>query len=275
MVKMTEEVVKATHLPVTVKTRLGWDEQTKNIVEVAERLQDIGIQALSVHGRTRVQMYKGEANWELIGKIKENPCSRGGRVYASTRVDNVWSFEQEETFLKSAPAHLQLPLLLGLWTGQREGDLLRLPWSAYDGTRIRLRPRKTITKRRPKGTTVVIPVGAPLKAALDEAAKHKVGPVVLTSTDKRPWTEGGFRASWRKACAKAGIVQVTFNDLRGTAVTRLALVGCSEPEIASITGHSLRDVRSILDQHYLHRDPALAASAIRKLEDAVSANKTG
>jgi nifR3 family TIM-barrel protein len=73
MVKMTEEVVKATHLPVTVKTRLGWDESTKNIVEVAERLQDIGIQALSVHGRTRVQMYKGEANWELIGKIKENP----------------------------------------------------------------------------------------------------------------------------------------------------------------------------------------------------------
>ncbi len=73
MVRMTEEVVKATHLPVTVKTRLGWDESTKNIIEVAERLQDIGIQALTVHGRTRVQMYKGEANWELIGKIKENP----------------------------------------------------------------------------------------------------------------------------------------------------------------------------------------------------------
>jgi tRNA-dihydrouridine synthase B len=73
MVKMTEEVVKATHLPVTVKTRLGWDETTKNIIEVAERLQDIGIQALTVHGRTRVQMYKGDANWELIGKIRENP----------------------------------------------------------------------------------------------------------------------------------------------------------------------------------------------------------
>jgi len=76
MVKMTDEVVKATHLPVTVKTRLGWDDNTKNIIEVAERLQDIGIQALSVHGRTRVQMYKGEANWELIGKIKENPRMR-------------------------------------------------------------------------------------------------------------------------------------------------------------------------------------------------------
>ncbi|CCH52156.1 TIM-barrel protein, nifR3 family [Fibrisoma limi BUZ 3] len=73
MVRMTEAVVKATHLPVTVKTRLGWDENTKNILEVAERLQDIGIQALTVHGRTRVQMYKGEADWTLIGRIRENP----------------------------------------------------------------------------------------------------------------------------------------------------------------------------------------------------------
>jgi tRNA-dihydrouridine synthase B len=73
MVKMTEEIVKSTHLPVTVKTRLGWDESSKNILEVAERLQDIGIKALTVHGRTRVQMYKGSADWTLIGKIKENP----------------------------------------------------------------------------------------------------------------------------------------------------------------------------------------------------------
>jgi tRNA-dihydrouridine synthase B len=73
MVKMTAEIVKCTTLPVTVKTRLGWDDKTKNIVEVAERLQDIGIQALTVHGRTRVQMYKGDADWTLIGKIKENP----------------------------------------------------------------------------------------------------------------------------------------------------------------------------------------------------------
>ncbi|MPR32539.1 tRNA dihydrouridine synthase DusB [Salmonirosea aquatica] len=73
MVRMTEAVVKATHLPVTVKTRLGWDETTKNILEVAERLQDVGIQALTVHGRTRVQMYKGAADWTLIARIKENP----------------------------------------------------------------------------------------------------------------------------------------------------------------------------------------------------------
>ncbi|MFI5219516.1 MAG: tRNA dihydrouridine synthase DusB [Bacteroidia bacterium] len=73
MVKMTEEIVKSVNLPVTVKTRLGWDDKTKNVVEVAERLQDIGIKALSVHGRTRAQLYKGPADWTLIGEIKNNP----------------------------------------------------------------------------------------------------------------------------------------------------------------------------------------------------------
>jgi nifR3 family TIM-barrel protein len=72
MVKLTAAVVQSTSLPVTVKTRLGWDEQTKNIEEVAERLQDVGIKALSIHGRTRMQMYKGEADWTLIGKVKNN-----------------------------------------------------------------------------------------------------------------------------------------------------------------------------------------------------------
>ena len=73
MVEMTAEIVKSTHLPVTVKTRLGWDDNTKYIEEVAERLQDVGIKALSIHGRTRKQMYKGDADWTLIGNIKNNP----------------------------------------------------------------------------------------------------------------------------------------------------------------------------------------------------------
>lgn len=73
MVEMTAEIVKSTNKPVTVKTRLGWDDSSKHIVEVAERLQDVGIQALSIHGRTRQQMYKGEADWTLIGDVKNNP----------------------------------------------------------------------------------------------------------------------------------------------------------------------------------------------------------
>jgi len=73
MMSMTKAIVEATHLPVTVKTRLGWDDSTKNIVDVAERLQDVGIKALTIHGRTRVQLYKGEADWTLIGEVKNNP----------------------------------------------------------------------------------------------------------------------------------------------------------------------------------------------------------
>jgi nifR3 family TIM-barrel protein len=73
MVEITEKVVKAVNLPVTVKTRLGWDENSLIIVELAERLQDAGIKALTIHGRTRCQMYKGQADWTLIGKVKENP----------------------------------------------------------------------------------------------------------------------------------------------------------------------------------------------------------
>lgn len=76
MARMTAAVVQATTLPVTVKTRLGWDDTTKNIEEVAERLQDVGIEALTIHGRTRAQLYKGDADWRLIAKVKENPRIR-------------------------------------------------------------------------------------------------------------------------------------------------------------------------------------------------------
>lgn len=73
MVSLTKAIVESTSLPVTVKTRLGWDENTKYIVEVAERLQDVGIKAISIHGRTRKQMYKGHADWSLIAETKNNP----------------------------------------------------------------------------------------------------------------------------------------------------------------------------------------------------------
>jgi integrase len=196
--------------------------------------------------------------WALDrGLVAANPCERGGRLYRGSRRDKVWTLDDELTFLERAPRHLHLALQLGLWTGQRQGDLLRLTWSAYDGSKIKLRQSKG-------GVRVTIPVGSPLKAALDASSKRS--PVILVNTDGNPWTADGFRSSWGKACRSVGIVGVTFNDLRGTAVTRLALAGATEAEIATITGHTLRDVRSILDANYLHRDPALAEAAIRKLE---------
>ncbi len=132
MVTMTKEIVNATNLPVTVKTRLGWDEDTKYIVEVAERLQDVGIKAISIHGRTRKQMYKGEADWTLIGKVKNNPrmyipvfgngdidspekvssvknrYGVDGVMIGRAAIGNPWFFNNVKHYLKTG-THLPLP----------------------------------------------------------------------------------------------------------------------------------------------------------------------
>jgi tRNA-dihydrouridine synthase B len=99
MVAMTKAVVESTYLPVTVKTRLGWDDTTKNVYEVAERLQDVGIKALTIHGRTRAQMYKGQADWSLIREIKRNPRIQIP-IFGNGDVDSVekaanWRLEYE------------------------------------------------------------------------------------------------------------------------------------------------------------------------------------
>ena len=195
------------------------------------------------------------------GLVDTNPCTKGGRLYHGSRADKVWSDDQEAVFLAKAPAHLCLPFLLAIWTAQRQSDLLRLPWSAYDGTCVRLRQSKT-------STYVTIPVGAPLKRALDRAKAARGNATTILCTMKgMPWTGDGFRSSWSKACKKAGVTGLTFHDLRGSAITRLAIAGATVPEISTISGLSLGDVRGILDRHYLSNDVAMAESAIRKLED--------
>ena len=125
MVRLTKAVVKSTHLPVTVKTRLGWDEKSINILEVAERLQDVGVQALSIHGRTRAQMYKGNADWTLIAEVRNNPKIKipifgngdidspqkaldyknkyavDGIMIGRAAIGNPWFFNQTKHFLKT------------------------------------------------------------------------------------------------------------------------------------------------------------------------------
>ena len=191
------------------------------------------------------------------GRIGVNPCERGGRLYRAARQDAIWTPYMIERALTAFPAHLRVVFLIALYTGQRQGDVLRLPWSAYDGARIRLRQGKT-------GRRVSIPVAAVLRAEID--ALPKLGPLMLASTSGQPWTSDGFRASWRVACRRAGIESVTFHDIRGSAVTRLSEAGCTPQEIATITGHSLKGVETILDAHYLSRTDALGTSAIDKLE---------
>jgi integrase len=95
---------------------------------------------------------------------------------------------------------------------------------------------------------------------------HPVRALILTNSYGRTWTSDGFRTSWSKACAKARVKGLTFHDLRGSAVVRLALAEVTVPQIATFTGHSLKDVEAILDAHYLGRDVQLAEAAVLKLE---------
>jgi len=191
------------------------------------------------------------------GIVASNPCERGGRLYVADRRDKIWSEQEIAAVLSVASSEIQLALILALWSGQRQGDLLRLPWSAYESPYIRLRQSKG-------GRRVAMPAGGPLRALLDTTERR--GPLILTNTLGRPWTSHGFRTSWAKACERAGIHDLTFHDLRGTAVVRLAIAGASVPQIAAVTGHSLKDVEAILDAHYLGRDIQLAEAAVLKLE---------
>jgi integrase len=199
------------------------------------------------------------------GRITVNPCAAGGRLYEADRTDKIWGEAEIASALSIAPPELELALMLALWTGQRQGDLLRLPWSGYSGTHIKLRQSKT---QRP----VVIPVSTYLKEYLERAPRRST--LILTNTRGLPWTSDGFRTSWAKLCAKAKIDGLTFHDLRGSAVVRLALAGATVPEIATFTGHSLKDVEAILDAHYLGRDVLLAENAVRKLELREAKNRT-
>ena len=151
MVRMTAEIVKSTDLPVTVKTRLGWDENTKYIVDVAERLQDVGIKAISIHGRTRKQMYKGEADWSLIANVKNNPRMHipvfgNGDVTTPEKakenkerfgVDGVmigrasigypWIFNEIKHFLKTGE-HLAPPTLKDKFDAAKEHLIMSVEW---------------------------------------------------------------------------------------------------------------------------------------------------
>ena len=200
------------------------------------------------------------------GRIPVNPCQSGGRLYEADRAEKIWTEDHIARLLAVASADIAMAALLALWSGQRQGDLLRLPWSAYDGKYIRLRQSKT-------GRHVTIPVSKRLKTILDGA--DRISTQILTNAHGRPWTSDGFRASWGKTCIKAGLADdLHFHDLRGSAVVRLALAGATVPQIATFTGHSLKDVEAILDKHYLGRDVRLAEDALRKLERKEKRTKT-
>jgi integrase len=178
------------------------------------------------------------------------------RVYHSDRADKIWLPEHIDAFLNVAPPELCTALMLALHTGQRQGDLLRLPWSAYDGERITLVQSKSKRHVAPKCTEA-------LKSLLDSLLRR--GPLILTTRTGRAWTKRYFAEQWQSASEAAGIVDLHFHDLRGTAVTMLFEAGCTVAEVAAVSGHSLAHAQRILDV-YLARTKHLADAAILKFE---------
>lgn len=257
------------------------DDYRKIIARIEDDFGNMPIRALSDRrargqfkswrdGLARRSLRQADYAWTVLarimsvavdrGWIEKNPCRNGGRLYDGSRAEIIWTSEQELAFLATASPEIGLAYMLGVWTGLRQGDLLRLPWSAHDGDWITVKTNKT-------GSPVKVPVGAPLRVALDGAPRRS--PIILTNSRGAPWTAHGFSSSWRKTAKRARIPSPggpTFADLRGTACTRLKSAGATDDEIISITGHSKNQVDSILRAHYLATDQGLAAEAIRKLE---------
>jgi integrase len=192
------------------------------------------------------------------GEIAANILDKVRRVYHSDRADKIWLPDHVASFTKVASVEMCQAMLVALHSGQRQGDLRRLAWSAYDGNRLTLRQGKT-------GAEVSVKCTRALKQLLDDMAQTKRGPLILTTATGRAWSKRYFAECWHEASEAAGIKDLHFHDLRGTAITMLAEAGATVPEIAAVTGHSLAHAQRILDT-YLSRTRQLADAAIIKLE---------
>lgn len=210
-------------------------------------------------GDNRLTIISGMLTWAVSrGKLTSNHILGFKRLYASDRSDIIWLEAHIRAFMAVAAIELQWALILALHTGQRQADLLSAAWSNYDGRVLRIFQSKT-------QTWVTVPCTKALKAMLD--GMPRVATVILTSMTGRAWKKRYFANQWKEASDLANLIDLHFHDLRGTAVTMLAEAGCTVPEIASITGHSLKTVNTILEK-YLSRTRALAEAAMAKFENA-------
>ncbi|TVR81582.1 MAG: hypothetical protein EA405_08140, partial [Rhodospirillales bacterium] len=194
------------------------------------------------------------------GYILHNPAAKL-RMVATPPRQMIWSDDQIATFIgaaeKAGRRSLALAVLLGICLGQRQGDILRLTWSQFDGTAITVRQGKT-------GALVRIPVMRELATVL-HATPRASSSIVVAETTGRPYLSDHFQHEFRRIANAAGLPSLQFLDLRRSAVVRLAEAGCTTAEIAAITGHRLERTTQILET-YLPRTSPMAEAAIRKLE---------
>jgi integrase len=211
-----------------------------------------------------------------VGWLDLNPCDKIGQLQHSSRLEKVWSWDQEALFLAEARPDLVEAYLVAVWTALREGDCVDIRVAQYDGEFI----RRALEKRpRPDSphTHVTLPVKGPLKPIFDGMVTRtgvpdadfetRANTKILRNSQGQPWANGGsLYGAFKAECDRLGIEDRTFHDLRRTAIVRLAIAGCTESEIVSITRHTIKEVKTILEKHYLYLDPQIAINAMRKLE---------
>ncbi len=202
-----------------------------------------------------IQVLKALLSWGVKrGHLEHNRAAGVERIYRSHRSGITWTQAQIDAFMGAASEPLQRAMILALETGQRQSDLLALPWTAVKEGTIRLKQSKT-------GVAVTVPISPALEAAMETWKRTAV--TILTKVDGHSW-EGkgnGFRSAWRDACVLAKVEGVTFHDLRGTFVTRRLAEGWTTQDVAMCTGHSLRDLASL--DTYADRELIADATAKR------------
>jgi hypothetical protein len=209
------------------------------------------------------------------GDLKVNVLDGFERAYQGDRSEIIWLPEHVEAFIAVASPEMQLAMVLALHTGQRQGDIRTLPWSAYDGTHISLRQSKA-RRGQKQGRLIKIKCTKALKATLDGLQKRS--PLILTTKTGRAFQKRYLADQWEATTKEAGLNNVSiegveniglhFHDLRGTTVTMLFQAECNLGEIVSVTGHSLRRAQDILDK-YLARTSTMADNAIAKFENVL------
>ena len=212
------------------------------------RMADVAKQVLS-----RVLSFMVEE-----GVLHTNPCDGLANLYRANRADTIWREDDLAALCRAASPEIGWSARLGAYTGLRQGDLLRLPWTAIDGLAIQCRTAKSKGRRR-----VLVPLTAPARELLAAIPRRAI--TVLTNTRGEPW-KSGFSASWNDAMTRAGLAEsgLHFHDLRGTAATNFYRAGLTSREIADIMGWAQNTVEDMLDR-YVRRDELLL-DRIRKIE---------
>lgn len=194
------------------------------------------------------------------GMISHNHATRPKKVYKANRSDKLWLPEHIEAFRAVATREMKMALNLALWTGQRQADLLMMPWSAYEDGRLRFRQGK-------RNRLVDMPVYSELRAILDAAPRR--AETILTTAKGTPWTVKPraiyFMHEWRRATLDAGLDGLHFHDIRGTTCTTLADAGCTPSEIAAMLGWTVKTVMEMLER-YQAMTAAQSNAAVAKWE---------